>query len=241
MTKLLRLNPRDNVAVALVDLQAGEVLSLDGRDLLLREDVKAGHKVALTAISSGGEVIKYGFPIGVARRQAEAGQWVHTHNLASGLGGFKEYTWQPAAQTEVVVGECANFLGYRRPDGQVGVRNEIWVVPTVGCVNQVAENLVRAAGRELGGLAGIDGFYALRHPLGCSQLGDDHLNTQKLLGALAHHPNAGAVPLLGLGRENNNRASFCPHLERFLTAQEMEDEHLAGLHSTRREVGCSKR
>ncbi|BCV22312.1 UxaA family hydrolase [Moorella sp. Hama-1] len=273
MNRALLLNAGDNVAVALADLKAGETVTLSRREIHLRENIKAGHKLARTNLPAGSQVIKYGFPIGITSQPVQAGQWVHSHNLHSGLGEIQEYHHQPlppagakSAPEDLPVGDPLTFNGYRRPDGQVGVRNELWIIPTVGCVNQLAENLVRAASRELGigkenlartagremgkgqekpdlaatkangGTGSLDGIYALKHPYGCSQLGDDHRNTQRLLAALCRHPNAGGVLVLGLGCENNNIPALRqvlgevdPGRVKFLVAQEVEDEMSEGL------------
>ncbi|WP_338817872.1 Altronate dehydratase [Moorella thermoacetica] len=236
MPKVLRLHERDNVAVALADLKAGETIAVAGHKLRLAENIRAGHKIALLDIPAGHEVIKYGYPIGRTTRPVAAGCWVHSHNLQSGLGKLEEYTYHPRLFPPAPGKNNHTFNGYRRPDGQVGVRNELWIIPTVGCVNQLAENLARAATRELEGITTLDGIYALKHPYGCSQLGDDHRNTQRLLAALCRHPNAGGVLVLSLGCENNNIPALRqvlgevdPGRVKFLVAQEVEDEISAGL------------
>ncbi|WP_406676344.1 UxaA family hydrolase [Moorella sp. ACPs] len=236
MKKAIQLREKDNVAVALVDITAGETIAIAGREITLQENIKAGHKFALLDMAAGQEVKKYGYAIGITTQPVKAGQWVHSHNLHSGLGKLEEYTYTPLPITPVAFEGNTTFRGYRRPDGQVGVRNELWIIPTVGCVNQLAENLARNAAKELEGKSAIDGIYALKHPYGCSQLGDDHHNTQKLLASLCRHPNAGGVLVLGLGCENNNIPAFHqvlgevdPGRIKFLVAQEAEDEISEGL------------
>jgi len=186
----------------------------------VRED---GHKYALRPIAPGELVIKYGMPIGRATRAIAAGEHVHTQNLATGLTGQQAYTYAPDfTRTEVC--STRTFEGFVRPDGQVGVRNDIWVIPTVGCVNHLATRLAEVA----------HGF-ALTHPYGCSQMGEDHERTVTLLAALARHPNAGGVLVVGLGCENNTlerfreRVGACEDLNiRFLRAQDVGDEFEAG-------------
>ena len=200
----------------------------------VRED---GHKYALRAIAEGENIVKYGMPIGHAVAAIAAGEHVHTHNLATNLGEKVEYCYDSAptaVQPSTSDLQPAFFLGYRRADGRVGVRNDIWVVPTVGCVNRLAERLAAACG----GLA-------LTHPYGCSQLGADHETTANLLAALCRHPNAGGVLVVGLGCENNTLESFKKRLSvvqpstsnlqpptsniRFLRAQDPGDEYERGL------------
>jgi len=187
----------------------------------VRED---GHKYAIRPIAPGENVIKYGMPIGHARVRIEPGEHVHTHNLASNLAGLLEYTYKPDFKP-LTIKTTRTFAGFLRPDGQAGVRNDLWVIPTVGCVNDLARRLADAVG-------GI----ALTHPYGCSQLGGDHECTANLLAAFAHHPNAGGVLVVGLGCENNTLDSFMERLGdisslniRFLRAQDDGDEYARGL------------
>lgn len=236
MPKVLRLHEQDNVAVALADLKAGETVAVAGKEITIQQEIKAGHKLALVELPAGYEVKKYGYPIGRTTCPVAAGQWVHSHNLQSGLGEIKEYTYRPRLYPPAPGKKDLTFQGYRRPDGQVGTRNELWIIPTVGCVNPLAENLARNAAGELKDITAIEGIYALKHPYGCSQLGDDHHNTQKLLAALCRHPNAGGVLVLGLGCENNNIPAFRevlgevdPRRVKYLVAQEAGDEMKEGL------------
>lgn len=240
MSKALHINNKDNVAVALVSLPAGEIIRVGGYEVKLLEPIKPGHKFALSFIPEGAEAIKYGFPIGRATRPIQPGEWIHTHNVVSGLKELQEYSYnpQPILATGVIGKGEGNptFLGFRRPDGQVGVRNEVWIIPTVGCVNQLAENLAALARQRFSSLSHIDGFYAFKHPYGCSQLGEDHANTRRLLSSLCHHPNAGGVLVLSLGCENNRMEEFKealggfePGRVKFLVAQEVEDELEEGL------------
>ena len=225
----IKINPADNVAVALKPLAKGsEVLGVT-----LIEDIPAGHKVALTKIGSGQNIIKYGSPIGHALSDIQAGSWVHTHNVKTNLSGLLEYSYNPHPCSMPRDREAA-FEGYVREDGKVGIRNEIWIVNTVGCVNGTAKTLERL-GNEMYGDR-VDGIHCFVHPYGCSQLGDDLKNTQHLLASMVHHPNAGGVLVLSLGCENNNLGVFKemlgeydPDRVKFLITQDVEDEVEAGL------------
>ncbi len=183
-----------------------------------------GHKYALCKICKGEDVIKYGFPIGVATCDIEVGEHVHTHNLKTKLSGNLEYTYKYKDYGIVPVESDLYFEGYVRENGDVGIRNEVWIVNTVGCVNKVAEALAKKTGAK-----------CFTHPYGCSQLGDDHTLTQKILCAMIKHPNAGGVLVLGLGCENNNitelKKALGPYNERrvkFLNTQDVENELEAG-------------
>lgn len=231
--RFVRIAQADNVGVALAPLRAGE----RALDVTLRQDVPAGHKFALRAIAQGERVVKYGFPIGRATRDIAPGDWVHTHNLGTGLSGTQTYAYRPEP-SRPRPRQRATFQGYMREDGRAGTRNEIWILPTVGCVNGVAQRLAQAANGSFAG--GTDGVYAFPHPYGCSQLGEDLENTQRLLAALARHPNAGGVLVLGLGCENNHIGAFREVLGpvdeqrvRFLSAQDVPDEFEAGLEIVR--------
>ncbi|MBV9879895.1 MAG: altronate dehydratase, partial [Gemmatirosa sp.] len=206
----VRVHPADDVAVATRPLAAGTDVDVDGVRVTLAEDVPAGHKLALRAIAEGEAVHKYGMPIGAATAAIAPGAWVHSHNLKTRLSGAESYerpaTFAGAPVVPANAGSVPTFDGYRRRTGRVGTRNEIWIVNTVGCVNTAAERIAKAASERYAGE--IDGVHAFAHPYGCSQLGDDLRNTQKVLAGLARHPNAGGVLVLGLGCENNQMASF---------------------------------
>ena len=228
MKRFLRIHPRDLVAVALAPLSAGTVAEVDGRAVTLREDIPQGHKFALADIPAGSPVIKYGNPIGVAKADIPAGAWVHVHNLKTGLGEVLDYTYEPDSAPLAPTDDLL-FQGYRREDGRAAVRNEIWIIPTVGCVNDVARAVERQAQRFSSG--SIDGIFAFPHPYGCSQMGDDQENTRKILAGLINHPNAGGVLVLGLGCENSNIDVLKPYLGqynenrvKFLVCQDSEDE-----------------
>lgn len=235
MQKIIRIDPRDNVAVALQDLAEGAEITLENRKYVLGEDIPRGHKFALHSIEAGEKVIKYGNPIGVAAEPIAGGSWVHIHNMKTGLGGDEEYTYQPAADQEWKPhrSETRSFRGFVRKNGKVGIRNDIWIIPTVGCVNNVAELLAKKTShlckKEVGEVI------AFSHPYGCSQMGEDQENTRKILADLVEHPNAGGVLLLGLGCENSGIAQVQAYLKnwdkdrvRFLICQDCEDEIAAG-------------
>ena len=233
MNDMVRITPRDMVAVALKPLKAGETVSYGEGRVTLLEDLPMGHKAALRDIRRGEAVIKYGYPIGEATDDIPAGGHVHTHNLHTLLSGEKEYEWQPIHPHQEKQAPAV-FRGYARKNGKPGIRNELWILPTVGCVNDVAKNLARQAQRLAGGP--VEGVYAFPHPYGCSQLGDDQDNTRKALAALATHPNAGGVLLLGLGCENSGIDQIRPFMGdydesrvRFLVCQDYEDEVAEGL------------
>ena len=230
---VLKIHEKDNVAVALTAAVAGERIALDGSEITLAEDIPAGHKVALREISEGENVIKYGFPIGHAKEKIAAGRHVHTHNLASNLSGLLSYEYTPN-YTELEKTVPGTFMGYKRKDGKVGIRNEVWIVPTVGCVNSIAKEIEDRSKDLVRG--SVEGVFSYAHPYGCSQLGEDHQNTQKALCGLINHPNAGAVLVLCLGCENNTAQQMKAMLGdydteriRFLVCQEVEDEITEGV------------
>jgi altronate hydrolase len=227
---LLRLHGTDGVAVALRALAAGEIVG----GLTILEPIPAGHKVALAGLDQGATVRKYGFAIGRATRAVAAGAHVHSHNLETLLCGVEAYLYAPAAAAALPHDAATRFQGYRRPDGRVGTRNEIWILPTVGCVARTAQRIAAIAHARHAG--SVDGVYAFGHPHGCSQLGEDLAGTRALLAALACHPNAGGVLLIGLGCESNQLDRLLEEIPgslrgrvRSLMAQSEEDETEAGL------------
>jgi len=233
MKTFIQIHPSDLVAVALAPLSAGEAVQVGDRTVTLLEDIPQGHKFALAPIAAGSPVIKYGAPIGVAKQDIPAGGWVHVHNVKTGLGGVLDYSYEPD-NTPLAPTDDLLFQGYRREDGRAAVRNEIWIIPTVGCVNNVAAAIERGAQRFKTGT--IDGIFAFPHPYGCSQMGDDQENTRKILADLINHPNAGGVLVLGLGCENSNIDVLKPYLGqydenrvKFLVCQESADEIADGV------------
>lgn len=226
MNKILRLDPADNVVVALQALQAGE--EIEG--ITIQADVTAGHKVALQEFQAGDPIIKYGNPIGHATCTIHKGEEVHTHNCATNLKGTIEYTYEPTHPTNSASTKERFIEAYRRKNG-VGIRNDLWVVVMVGCVNGVANEIVTEFRKRHEISDNYDGVYAITHPYGCSQLAGDHQNTVKVLRQIVKHPNAGGVLVLGLGCENNQMKPFVEGLGeydesrvRFLISQEHEDE-----------------
>lgn len=228
MSEFIHIHPKDNVAVALKPIPAGTVFE----GVAAKTDIPQGHKMALNGLAENDQVVKYGFPIGHATCPIAPGEWVHTHNMKTNLSGQLEYSYHPKLNPPAPL-PCATFQGFRRKNGQVGIRNEIWIIPTVGCVNDVAKALVKQNQDFVTGT--IDGLYTFPHPFGCSQTGADHAQTRKLLAALTRHPNAGAVLVLSLGCENLTHEQFVQELGaydenrvKFLTCQQVEDELAAG-------------
>ena len=193
MKSFIKINPLDNVAVALSPLAKGTVIELDDTTLTLAEDIMQGHKFSLKNLKPGDSIIKYGNPIGRATADIPVGSWIHTHNLKTGLGDLLTYTYNKNV-SELPHREPKFFQGYRRKDGRVGVRNEVWIIPTVGCVNNIATAIERASQKYI--TDQIDGVCAFPHPYGCSQMGDDQNNTRQILADLVNHPNAGGVLVL---------------------------------------------
>jgi len=199
MKASLQIRPSDNVAIALRGVTVGE--TIDG--VATTTDIPPGHKIAIRAIAAGAAVIKYGHTIGTAKTAIAAGEHVHTHNLASALGhDWSTYERAPVKFTAPPT-EPRYFDGYRRADGRVGVRNEVWIIPTVGCVNQASQKIADQVNRQHSPSGNFDGVHAHPHPFGCSQLGGDLENTRRVLAGLMKHPNAAAVLVIGLGCENN--------------------------------------
>ena len=232
----LKIHPNDNVAVAIEAISKDESLLLGSFCLISRENIDKGHKIALTNIKTGDHIIKYGFPIGHAIADIKAGEWIHTHNIKTNLGEILDYKYHPEVKDKLAAITGKTFAGFRRPNGRVGVRNEIWIIPTVSCVNRNIQLIAKYAMEKFKDVPNIDGIYEFTHPYGCSQLGEDQLNTQRILADLVNHPNAGGVLVVGLGCENNNIAEFSKVLGqydadrvKFMVAQEVEDEIESGL------------
>lgn len=215
--RMIQIHPSDNVAVALTNI---------GK-------ISAGHKIALVDIPVGEAVIKYGFPIGIAKEDIKAGTHVHCHNLKSSLEKLDGYVYEPHL-VELQGNKPRTFMGYQRPNGKVGIRNEVWIIPTVGCVNAIAKAIEKESAQFK--TKNIDGIYSFSHPYGCSQLGEDQLHTQKLLAGLINHPNAAGCLVLSLGCENNNLEEMKKVLGvvdekrvKFLVCQESDDEIVDGV------------
>ena len=203
----LKINRADSVVVCLQPMKKGEIINVDGIDIVINQDTPAGHKVLLKDTAKGEDIIKYGYPIGHAIEDLKVGDWVNENNLKTNLAGTLAYRYSPVNNTLDIADEKRTFMGYQRKNGDIGVRNEIWIVPTVGCVNGIAERLAAQLRKETGE-KGIDSVYAWHHNYGCSQLSGDHENTRNILRDIVLHPNAGAVLVLGLGCENNQPEAF---------------------------------
>lgn len=233
MKDYIKIHENDNVIVALKEIAEGESVVAGDMTVTALETIPAGHKMAIREIAEGSDVIKYGFRIGNAKEAIKAGQWIHTHNVKTALGDLLTYTYEPV-DTTLETTEDATFMGFNRPDGKVGVRNEIWIIPTVGCVNNIAEAMAKVARGHLNGT--VDEVVAFPHPYGCSQMGDDQEHTRQILADLINHPNAGGVLVLGLGCENSNIevlksyiGDYDANRVKFLVCQDVEDEMEAGI------------
>ena len=230
MKELIKINSRDNVVIALRNFTAGETISVDGNSIILLNDIEKGHKIALTDIAESGDITKYGYPIGKATSAIKTGEHVHVHNVKTKLGEVFDYQYNPHFSELPHQDRHLTFNGYRRKNGEVGIRNEIWIVPTVGCVNGIAEQIIREFKAEVNPV-NLDGIEVFKHNYGCSQLGDDHQNTKQILSDITMHPNAGGVLVLGLGCENNKIDEFANGLGnfdksriKFLSTQKVQDE-----------------
>ncbi len=255
MKPYIRIHPDDNVAVALSPLSKDDTVELEGLTLTLLEDIPQGHKFALKMIPKSSNIIKYGSPIGHSTEDIKAGSWIHIHNIKTNLGELLSYSYDKQ-ESNLTPTEERFFQGYRRPNGKVGVRNEIWIIPTVGCVNNIATKIERLSQQFKTGT--IDDIVAFPHPYGCSQMGDDQEHTRTILADLIQHPNAGGVLVLGLGCENSNIPELKKYIGeydenrvKFLVCQESSDEiadalslieELAGYVNTfkREPISCSE-
>lgn len=235
--KIIKIAPNDNVGVALEKITQGESITIDDITIKALQDIPFGHKIALSSIIKSENIIKYGFPIGHATQNISVGEHIHVHNLKTNLSGILDYQYNPnKALIDSFLGEYKNreFEGYLRKNQSAGIRNELWIIPTVGCVNQTAKILAENASKFID--SSIDGVYAYTHNMGCSQLGDDHRTTQEILKGLVNHPNAGGILVLSLGCENNNLKEFKKILGevdesrvKFLVTQDVDNEYEAGI------------
>ena len=241
----IKINPADNVAVALQDLSRGTVVE----GVTLSMDIPRGHKIVLQDLKAGEDVIKYGFPIGHVTRDVAAGTVVDHTCIKTNLEGLLEYNYQPALVDIPAAPVKRTFKGFRRADGQVGVRNQIWVIPNVGCVNGICQTIVERFKAEIAGKEGsVDAIVAFPQNYGCSQLGADHENTRTVLADMVHHPNAGGVLVVSLGCENNQRDAFRELVGpvdesrvRMFVTQKVDDEIEYGLQQLREIFAvCSK-
>ena len=262
MSRFLQIHPEDNVVVCLEPMAKGETITLsDGREVTAVEDVPAGHKMAVKNISSGDNVVKYGYAIGHSTEDITIGRWVHTHDIKTNLEGILEYKYTPDKEDiDKKIAKMGTrkgtFKGFVRANGKVGIRNEVWIIPTVGCVNNIATALANKANKLVKG--SVEEVIAFTHNYGCSQTGDDQEHTRTILSDLINHPNAGGVLVLGLGCENSNIDVLKPYIGevdesrvKFLVCQQSDDEMADGLRlleeiidnvskDEREEVDCSK-
>lgn len=247
--KYIQIHPTDNVVVAIESLNTGDVLQISNRQLVLQENVPAGHKIALQDFKTGDLIIKYGAPIGHAREAITTGSWISEKNIKTNLDGLQAYTYNPQPVPAHQSRQSLSFKGYRRRNGDAGIRNEIWIVPTVGCVNGIATQLAGMLQNETQS-QGVDAIVAFPHNYGCSQLGDDHENTRKILRNIVLHPNVGAVLVVGLGCENNQPDAFREFLGeydteriRFIETQKLDDEIETGIQILRElyDIACNDR
>ena len=243
MARYLQIHPSDNVAVALHELVEGEEVVLSPeKTVILKESIPAGHKFTLKDLEAGENVIKYGYPIGHVTRTAAEGTKIDHTCIKTNLEGLLDYTYEPVGIPEQVRDDkTPTFQGFRRADGQVGIRNQIWIVPTVGCVNGICQQLADTFRREIEGREGsVDAIVAFPHNYGCSQLGDDHERTKTILADLVHHPNAGGVLVVSLGCENNQLDAFQekvgpadPDRVKMFVSQKVVDEFEYGMERLR--------
>ena len=235
MKQFIQIQAQDNVAVALQNLSAGTVIHLADKEIILKQDIPRGHKFAVKDIAAQENIIKYGYPIGHATCDIASGDYVHTHNVKTNLSDINDYSYQPNFPAININEADREVLIYRRANGDVAIRNELWIIPTVGCVVGIA-NQIRQRFLQQNPADDIDGVFTFSHSYGCSQLGDDHQNTKVMLQNMVKHPNAGAVLVIGLGCENNQIDAFRetlgdydPQRVKFMVSQHFEDEVEAGL------------
>lgn len=232
---ILQINKLDNVAVALKDLPKGTVFSINNFNITTQEDIPSGHKIALTDIAKGENIIKYSFPIGHAICSIKQGNHVHTHNIKTNLGSILDYKYTPTPTISLPISNKNFFMGYKRENDTVGTRNNLWIVPTVNCVTSTVHYLEQIGKNLIKDYPNIDDCIGITHPYGCSQIGNDYVMTQKILANIVNHPNAGAVLVVSLGCENNNLTEFKkvlgeynPNRVKFMVTQEVEDEDITG-------------
>lgn len=236
MKTWIQINPKDNVIIALTDLPSGTLITLqNGHAFTLQEAITKGHKASIQDLKIDDLLWKYGESFGHATSDIKMGSWVHSHNSKTNLNDKLDYQYQPIdIPSKASVADNIPVNIYRRSNGEIGIRNELWVIPTVGCVNGIAQTMVNQFLVNNPQLD-IDGVYVFPHQFGCSQLGDDHITTRNLLQSMAKHPNAGGVLILGLGCENNQVPAFMQGLGdidtkriQFLISQKVDDEIEAG-------------
>jgi len=237
MRDFIKLHENDNVIIALKDLKIDAIIEVDGQHLTLKEEIKQGHKIAIIDIAKGQDIIKYGFPIGHATVDIKIGDHVHSHNLQTNLENQLDYKYTPKLEKKQAMQTMREIQVYHRKNGEIGIRNELWIIPTVGCINKTAQQIKNKFLGQIEKLASdVDGVFVFEHAYGCSQMGDDHETTKKILQNITRHPNAGGVLVLGLGCENNQISQFKAGLGnvdeeriRFMVAQDEVDEIEVGI------------
>ncbi len=250
MNQYLKINHADNVAVCLMPIEKDTIVIIEGTEIKLLESIPMGHKFALCDILKDDKIIKYGYPIGIAKETIKLGGWVNEKRIKTGLSGVLEYEYKPTEIPAERAKESRTFMGYRRDNGSVGIRNEVVILPTVGCVNGIANSLAERLRRE-SREEGVDAIISYPHNFGCSQLGEDHENTRKVLRDIVLHPNTGGVLVVGLGCENNQVEAFKefvgevdPMRVKYIVCQEVGDELSSGMELLREiynHVKCDER
>lgn len=210
----LLLHPNDDVLVAKIGLQAGVLVETAAGLVELPAPVPAGHKIAFRARSPGDPIHRYGQAIGLASAPIRPGDHVHVHNL--GGGDLQQQrrigTYARASETDAS-DATLSFAGYMRPDGRVGTRNYVAVVPTVSCSASVGRFVTERFRDVPRDYPEIDGVVALTHRGGCGLLhdGEDRRLLQRVLANYATHPNIAACVLVGLGCEVNQPQELAGH------------------------------
>lgn len=234
MQKFIKINQADNVVVCLSDFTKGEQILVDNDTITVQQDTPRGHKIVIKSLKNGENVIKYGYPIGHVTEDVLPGQWVSDINIHTNLSGILDYKYEPVNEELHIAKQDLTFKAYKRLNGEVGIRNEIWIVPTVGCVNGIAEKLAELLrARHASDENNVDAIWAWHHNYGCSQLSEDHESTRRILRDIVLHPNAGGVLILSLGCENNQPDAFRELLGdydtdriKFLVVQEVKGNEL---------------
>jgi len=228
MKKIIKINPEDNVAVLLSDIKKNEVFEFENEEIIAINDIPFGHKIALKNINKNSSVVKYGESIGNSTLFINKGEHIHSHNLKTNLSDTLNYSYNPSSYKNEQLINHSSFNGFLRTDNTVGIRNEIWIIPTVGCVNKIAENIKNSSQSN--------SIISFSHPYGCSQMGDDQENTRIILSKLIKHPNAAGVLVVGLGCENSGIDVIKTYLGdydkeriKFLNCQDFTDEISEGI------------
>lgn len=235
MKSWIKVNPKDNLIVALESIDINTEIEVSGEKVVIKQAITKGHKIAISNIKKGQMLTKYGEYLGQASIDIEAGEWIHSHNAKTNLHAKTDYQYLPESIAELDQIADREVKIYRRANGDVAVRNELWVIPTVGCVNGIAQQIINTFTAQFD-ISAIDGVHVFTHQFGCSQLGDDHKKTKQLLQSMVTHPNAGGVLVLGLGCENNQIDPFREELGeidetriQFMVAQKYDNEIQEGV------------